>query len=465
MPTRTRAPGEVLSTRYELRRRLGAGGAGVVFDAHDRVLERPVAVKLLHAEVADDPDAARRFRTEATSAAKLTHPNAITVYDIGHDDGSDYLVMELVDGPSLATVLAGTGDGPIALPWPAVAAIGRMVAGALDNAHRRGMIHRDVKPANILLTREGSAKVADFGIARALGDAASRATAPGMVIGTARYLAPEQLRDDPVDARADVYALGLSLYEALTGVAPWGDGTATEIATRRLTRDLPPASEVRDDIPPGLDTVVACATRLAPDERYASGEDLARALAPFVPDDATRQLARIAGGFAAAASSPGGPGGRTAVLDDEAAAGAPSAPPHPQRRRDDGAGAATGAAGTTAGADRTAHQRRDPHAAPPSTRAGEAESTRVAPRGARPAPTSAAGSRPRRRRRRKSIGRRFFDAIVLLLLLTTMAIAGAIAMLVLLDVDLTFDLDGLQTLLERFVSDDGVEQLRDRWFG
>jgi eukaryotic-like serine/threonine-protein kinase len=279
--------GRVLAERYELRDRLGQGGAGTVWRGHDRALDRAVAVKLLHADLAEDPDAGTRFRTEATAAAKLTHPNAVLVYDLGRDGDDDYLVMELVEGVNLGDLLH---DGP--LPAGAAAHVGAQVAGALGTAHQAGIVHRDVKPGNVLLTSDGIAKLADFGIARALGAVTARLTRTGMVLGTARYLAPEQLRDDPIDARADVYALGLVLHEVSSGRPPFGEGNAVEVAARRLTTSLPPLGDLVEDVPPGLVEVIEWATRVDPRERPADGSELARALRPFAAHDAAATLAR-----------------------------------------------------------------------------------------------------------------------------------------------------------------------------
>jgi eukaryotic-like serine/threonine-protein kinase len=282
--------GRVLAERYELRDRLGQGGAGTVWRGHDRALDRAVAVKLLHADLAEDPDAGTRFRTEATAAAKLTHPNAVLVYDLGRDGDDDYLVMELVEGVNLGDVLR---DGP--LPGGLAAHVGAQVASALGTAHQAGIVHRDVKPGNVLLTGDGVAKLADFGIARALGAVTARLTRTGMVLGTARYLAPEQLRDDPIDARADVYALGLVLHEALSGRPPFGEGNAVEVAARRLTTSLPPLGELADDVPPGMVEVIEWATRVDPRERPDDGTELASALRRFAAHDAAAALAgRIA---------------------------------------------------------------------------------------------------------------------------------------------------------------------------
>jgi eukaryotic-like serine/threonine-protein kinase len=279
--------GRVLAGRYELRERLGHGGAGTVWRGYDRALDRAVAVKLLHADLAEDRDAATRFRTEATAAAKLTHPNAVLVYDLGRDGDDDYLVMELVEGVDLAALVR---EG--ALPAGLAAGTGSQVAAALGAAHQAGIVHRDVKPGNVLLTSEGTAKLADFGIARALGAATARLTRTGTVLGTARYLAPEQLRDDPVDARADVYALGLVLHEVLTGRPPFGEGNAIEVAARRLTTSLPAIDELVDGVPGGLVDVIEWCTRLDPSERPEDGTELAAALRRFATVDATPALAR-----------------------------------------------------------------------------------------------------------------------------------------------------------------------------
>jgi eukaryotic-like serine/threonine-protein kinase len=321
----------VLAGRYELHRRLGSGGAGTVWRGYDRALDRPVAIKLLHADLAEDPAAEHRFRTEATAAAKLTHPNAVLVYDLGRDGIDDYLVMELVQGSSLASVL---GEGP--LPAGVAAAVGAQVAGALGTAHHHGIVHRDVKPGNVLLTSEGYAKLADFGIARALGAITSRLTRTGTVLGTARYLAPEQLRDDPIDARADVYALGLVLHETLTGRAPFGEGSAVEVASRRLTTSLPAVGDVVDGVPSGLEEIVTWATRLDPGERPEDGARMADALRRFVAHDAAGALARRVAAVPVRTTDPApSPPSRSEDLDTGPLRATP--PPTRDEQEDDGA--------------------------------------------------------------------------------------------------------------------------------
>jgi eukaryotic-like serine/threonine-protein kinase len=295
----TRASARVLADRYALLERIGSGGAGVVWRAHDELLDRTVAVKLLHRDLAQDPDTTERFRAEAAAAAKLTHPHAVIVYDIGETEDGYYLVMELVEGATLGDLL---DEGPL---QPGVAAsLGNQVGRALGAAHARGLVHRDVKPANILITTEGAGKVADFGIARALGDATSRLTVTGHVMGTARYLAPEQLRDEGIDARADVYALGLVLHQCLTGRLPFGEGTAVEVASRRLVGELAAPSELNPDVPPALDEAICRAIQLDPQGRFADGAEFAAALAGLAAPYAGRDLASRARRHARAAGTP-----------------------------------------------------------------------------------------------------------------------------------------------------------------
>jgi eukaryotic-like serine/threonine-protein kinase len=272
-PGRTR-----LGDRYQLEERIASGGAAVVWRAFDETLARTVAIKLLHPHHAGDQVVVDRFEREAVSAAQLNHPNAVRLYDTGVEEHLVYLVMEHVDGPSLRQVLREQGQ----LEPTVVAAIGEQVAAALGEAHAHGLVHRDVKPANILIASDGTVKVTDFGIAKAL-DADATLTTPGTVVGTAAYVAPEQLEEGRVDARADVYALGVVLYECLTGRPAFSGDTPTATAAMRLTHELLPPRRVRADVPRLLDDVIVRSTRNDRSARYADGSVMAAALAPQVP--------------------------------------------------------------------------------------------------------------------------------------------------------------------------------------
>lgn|GEM_PF-4825952 len=281
-----------LADRYRLEDPIASGGAAVVWRAFDEVLSRTVAIKLLHPHLAGDARTVERFRLESINAARLSHPNVVSIYDTGQEGDVVYLVMEHVDGPSLREILTERGGG---LDPELVAALGEQVASALGEAHEQGLVHRDVKPANILLTSDGVAKVTDFGIAKALAAGGSdELTQPGTLVGTAAYIAPEQLSEaETVDGRADVYALGIVLHECLTGHRAFQGDTPAATAAARLDRELLPPRQVRADVPRLLDDVIVRATRIDPGERYADGAALAHALQPPVrqrPSDTTAQL-------------------------------------------------------------------------------------------------------------------------------------------------------------------------------
>jgi tRNA A-37 threonylcarbamoyl transferase component Bud32 len=261
--------GYLVAGRYELADLIALGGMGEVWRARDLVLNRPVAVKLLRSEHAGDAAFLARFRDEARHAASLAHPNIATVHDYGEQDGWAYLVMELVEGESLAARLARTGPTGAA---PVIGVLGQ-VGDALAVAHRAGIVHRDVKPANILLTPDGRVKLTDFGIAKAMG--ASSHTASGVVVGTARYLSPEQATGSTTSPASDVYALGLVAYEMLTGRPPFTGTSDVAIALAHV-RDLPPSLPA--DVPPALSTLIGESLAKDPARRPADAATFAARL-------------------------------------------------------------------------------------------------------------------------------------------------------------------------------------------
>jgi len=269
------ATGTVLGGRYELVELAGEGGMASVWRASDRVLERPVAVKVLHAHLAADPSFLERFRAEALAEARLTHPSIVRVFDTGIEDGVAFIVMELLEGETLRDILGRQG----ALEPDRAVAILINVLGALQFAHEAGVVHRDVKPANILVGADDRVKVADFGIAKAAYMGTEDPTTTGRVLGSIPYLSPEQVEGKEVDARSDVYACGAVLYHLLTGRPPFVAETDLATAMMRLTRDPVPPRAIRSGIPRPLDAVVLRALARHPDDRFASAQDMAAALA------------------------------------------------------------------------------------------------------------------------------------------------------------------------------------------
>ncbi|CAB4758172.1 unannotated protein [freshwater metagenome] len=276
-------PPRVLNDRYEIHRRLARGGMAQVYLARDRSLDRPVAVKELVPEFAVDPSFVERFRREAQAAAGLSNANIVGVFDWGEQDGTYFIVMEYVDGPSLAQVLRA--DGP--LHPNRAAEIASEVAGGLGFAHSRGVVHRDVKPGNVLLTKSGQAKVTDFGIARALSSADDDLTQAGSVMGTATYFSPEQAQGLSVDPRSDLYSLGVVLYEMVTGRPPFAGDTPLAIAYKHVQDQPPSPSTLMPTLPPGLEAIIMKLLQKKPDDRYASAEDLRMDLGRFLAGEQT----------------------------------------------------------------------------------------------------------------------------------------------------------------------------------
>ncbi|HVO55746.1 MAG TPA: protein kinase [Solirubrobacterales bacterium] len=267
-----------LSNRYETGDRLGSGGMSNVYKATDRILERTVAVKILAEHLSDDERFVARFKREALAVAKLIHPNIVQVYDTGVDEGRHYIVMEYVEGRSGAQILQR--QGPVEAET--AAEIGIQACAGLDYAHRRGIIHRDVKPGNLMVVGgpvgggEMTVKLTDFGIARAIEQ--TRITQVGSVVGTAAYLAPEQVRGEEATPATDVYALGVVLYQFLTGRLPYEGSSLAELAVRQQNEKPLPPNTYNDEVPASLSAAVLRALEGDPNRRYASADELSTGL-------------------------------------------------------------------------------------------------------------------------------------------------------------------------------------------
>jgi serine/threonine protein kinase len=272
---------------YEIVALLGAGGMGVVYRARDERLQRDVAVKILPPGVLTNEAARSRFRKEARALAKLSHPNIAAVYDVGEQDGMDYLVMECVPGESLAAKLQ---SGPLSVKD--VLSLGVQFAAALEDAHEQGVVHRDLKPANIMVTPKGQAKVLDFGLAKLLrpadgGNVSQSLTETRGPVGTVLYMSPEQASGDVVDSRTDLWSFGVVLYESLAGSVPF-QGTVPWAVLRAVTQDTPkPLRELRPDVPAAVESIVSRALAKDASKRYQSASEISR--------DASAVLAQLSG--------------------------------------------------------------------------------------------------------------------------------------------------------------------------
>jgi serine/threonine-protein kinase len=303
--------GRVFSSRYEIQREVAQGGMAEVYLARDQLLNRPVALKALFPEYAREPSFVERFRREAQAAANLNHPNIVAIYDWGQESGTYFIVMEYVEGRSLRDLIRA--EGP--LDANLAADITAEIAAALAFAHRNGVVHRDVKPGNVLLTRSGNVKVTDFGIARA--GASDGLTQTGSVMGTATYFSPEQAQGLPVDGRSDVYSLGVVLYEIVTGSAPFTGDSPVAVAYKHVREDAVPPSQRNAEVPRDLEQIITTALAKDPDARYQTADDLRADLLRFrrgrplasapvtamiseVPTSAT--AAQATGAYAAAAT-------------------------------------------------------------------------------------------------------------------------------------------------------------------
>jgi serine/threonine-protein kinase len=280
--------------RYKILRKLGAGGMANVYLAEDQELGRRVAIKILNERHANDDQFVERFRREAKNAAGLSHPNIVSIFDRGEAEGTYYIAMEYLDGRSLKEMITKRGPAPINVAVD----YARQILAALRIAHRQGLVHRDIKPHNVLVDDEGRVKVTDFGIARA---GPSQMTEEGSIIGTAQYLSPEQAQGAPVTPASDLYSVGIVLYELLTGTVPFGGETPVELAMKHLSKVPEPPSHIRPKVPRDLDFVVMRALAKAPAERYQSADemdaDLARvargvSVSPETEEAATAIIAR-----------------------------------------------------------------------------------------------------------------------------------------------------------------------------
>jgi serine/threonine protein kinase len=297
--------------RYRVMRKLGAGGMADVYLAEDEELGRRVAIKILNERHANDDSFVERFRREAKNAAGLSHPNIVSIYDRGEAEGTYYIAMEYLDGRTLKELLIARGPMPIgdAIHYT------RQILNALRFAHKKGVVHRDIKPHNVMVDGDGRLKVTDFGIARA---GASQMTEAGAIVGTAQYLSPEQARGAAVDQRSDLYSIGVVLYEMLTGNVPFTGESPVEIAMKHLSDTPRPPSSIRPEIPPDLDMVVLRALAKNPDDRFQTAEEM----------DA--ELAYIADGGSVTAITADA---ATAVLSGTSLANAPTAIAAPRRER------------------------------------------------------------------------------------------------------------------------------------
>jgi eukaryotic-like serine/threonine-protein kinase len=285
------------SGRYQVTHLIARGGMALVYRAQDVLLNRPVAIKTLYPELSADPQFVAGFRREAQAAANLSHPNIVPVFDWGEDDGTYFIVMELVDGTSLADMLRGGRT----LTASHSATLMAQVAAALGYAHRNGVVHRDVKPGNILIASDGQVKVTDFGIAQAM-SVEDQLAEEGSVMGTATYFSPEQAEGAPVDGRSDIYSLGVVLYEMLAGRPPFIGDSPVAVSSQHVHGTVPPPSEFNAGIPTELQAIVMEALAKSPDRRYQSAEDLRSDLIRFSEGQPVRAAQRDVAFFGADAT-------------------------------------------------------------------------------------------------------------------------------------------------------------------
>ncbi|HZV77155.1 MAG TPA: Stk1 family PASTA domain-containing Ser/Thr kinase [Candidatus Babeliales bacterium] len=264
----------IFNNRYRLDRKLGEGGMATVYCGTDILLRRRVAIKVLREQYAADDEFVRRFYQEAESAAKLSHPNIVNTYDVGHQDSTYFIVMELVDGPSLAEIIAADGR----LPEPVAIDYAVQIASGLAYAHRQGLLHRDIKPANVLVTKDDVVKLSDFGIARAVSQQTMALTKPGLVMGSVYYISPEQAQEHQIHETADLYSLGVVLYQMITGELPYTGESPVTVALKHIGDPVPTIGVRETGVSPALASIVNRLLQKKPEHRFQSASELATAL-------------------------------------------------------------------------------------------------------------------------------------------------------------------------------------------
>lgn len=270
--------GRTIANRYEIINKTGVGGMATVYVAKDKVLNRNVAVKVLKDEFTTDEEFVKRFNSEAQAAASLSHPNIVSIYDVGNEDNIYYIVMELVRGKTLKQIITEEG----ALPWKWSVNIAMQIASALETAHKNNIVHRDIKPHNIIITEDGVAKVTDFGIAKAVSN--STITAFGTTIGSVHYFSPEQAKGGYTDAKSDIYSLGVVMYEMLTGRVPFDSDTSVSVALKHMQEAPVPPMEINENIPKAVNDIILKAMEKEPMARYQTATGMLRDLSMALKD-------------------------------------------------------------------------------------------------------------------------------------------------------------------------------------
>jgi PASTA domain./Protein kinase domain. len=280
--------GKMLGNRYEILEEIGQGGMGIVYKARCHLLNRFVAIKILRPEFSHDEEFIKRFKYESQSAASLSHPNIVSIYDVGNEGNIYYIVMEYVKGKTLKQIIKEVNGH---LSVDETISIASQVLRALDNAHRHNIIHRDIKPHNILITEDGIAKVTDFGIARAATD--YTLTYNKNIIGTAQYFSPEQAKGGIVDEKSDIYSLGIVMYEMLTGQVPFEGDSPISVALKHIEEELVPPSKINRDIPKGIEDIIIKATQKDPTKRYSTAKEMLNDINKFVSDPVNFRIIKI----------------------------------------------------------------------------------------------------------------------------------------------------------------------------